>query len=257
MDTALKAKNSGCCQIFSTKKDPYKGLRAFCQTIRNIGMVVAERSGLTEYRKWIHTTQFGRETKHPVHATCEEGRSMEMLKRASTAVLAILCSLWFVSPVMAESDVVVGGSPQARLDFRVVIQPILSLTLGSPGATIDRITFTVDQLPPTAITGVSSGTNPVPVAATGLVPAGDTITLTADSSAPLTDGTDSIPWTEVSWSGSGDFSSGAFTGGGAQQVDQFIGSGAYVGDYTFSYANSIPRPSATYDGQVTYTLSSP
>lgn len=187
----------------------------------------------------------------------EEDISMKIFKRALTGGLAIVCILCFISPVMADSDVAVGGSAQARLDFRVNIQPILSLRLGSPGATIDRIDFNVNQLPPTAIPGVSSGTNPVPVAATGLVPAGNTITLTADSSTPLTDGTDTIPFTEISWSASGAFSSGTFTGAAAQQIDQFTGSGAYTGTYTFSYANSVPRPSATYDGQVIYTLSSP
>ena len=182
---------------------------------------------------------------------------MEIVKRASTAALAILCVLCFTSPVMAESDVGLGGSAQARLDFRVNIQSILFLQIGSLGATVDRITFNVDQLPPTAIAGVSSGANPVPVAATGLVPAGNTITLTADSSAALTAGTDTIPFTEVSWVGGGDFASGTFTAVAGQQVDQFTGSGAYTGTYTFSYANSVTRPSAIYDGQVTYTLSSP
>ena len=182
---------------------------------------------------------------------------MEIVKRASTAGLAILCILCFTSPVMAESDVAVGGSAQAHLDFRVNIPPILFLQVGTLGATIDRITFDVNQLPPTAIPGVSSGANPVPVAATGLVSAGSTITLTADSSAPLTDGTDSIPFTEISWSATGDFSGGTFSGAAGHMVDQFTGSGDYTGTYTFSYANSIPRPSSIYDGQVTYTLSSP
>jgi len=182
---------------------------------------------------------------------------MEMLKRASTAVLAILCSLWFVSPVMAESDVAVGGSAQARLDFRVEIPTVLFLQLGSGGAVIDRITFTVNEVPPTPIQGVSSGGNPVPVTARGLVPTGNTITLTADSSIAMTDGTNSVPFTEVSWSAAGDFSGGTFTGVAGQQLDQFTDSGNRTGTYTFSYANSTYSPTGTYDGQVTYTLSSP
>ena len=69
MDTALKAKDSGCHQIFSTKKDLYKGIRSFCQTIQNIGMVVAECSEPTGYPRWIHTTRFGGEMRLTVHAT--------------------------------------------------------------------------------------------------------------------------------------------------------------------------------------------
>lgn len=183
---------------------------------------------------------------------------MENFKRALTGGLSIVCILCFISPVVAENNLAAGGSSaQARLDFRVNIQPILSLQLGSLGLTVDRIVFDVDQIPPTTITGVSSGPNPVPVTAIGIVPAGNTIILTADSSTPLTDGTNTIPFTEISWTAADDFSSGVFAGEVAQQIDQFTGSGAHTGTYTFTYANSVLRPSGTYDGLVTYTLSSP
>jgi hypothetical protein len=75
---------------------------------------------------------------------------------------------------------------------------------------------------------------------------------------------DVIPFTEISWTTSalgGDttpnvIAAGQFTGG--TQTLASIPANQYVENcHTFSYANTAPRAAGTYDGRVTYTLSTP
>jgi hypothetical protein len=75
---------------------------------------------------------------------------------------------------------------------------------------------------------------------------------------------DVIPFTEISWTTSslgGDatpnvIAAGRFTGG--TQTLATIPANQYVENcHTFSYANTAPRAAGTYDGRVTYTLSTP
>jgi hypothetical protein len=75
---------------------------------------------------------------------------------------------------------------------------------------------------------------------------------------------DVIPFTEISWTTSalgGDttpnvIAAGRFTGGA--QTLATIPANQYVENcHTFSYANTAPRAAGTYDGRVTYTLSTP
>ncbi len=173
--------------------------------------------------------------------------------------LSIAMLFCYVGPANAESNLAVGGgSAQARLDFAVQIPTILFLQVGTVGATIDTISFSVVDLPGTgSVAGVSDGANPVPVRAAGFVGAGSTMTLSADSSTALSDGTNTIPFTEISWTAAGSFTSGNFNSGAAQQLDQFSGSGDNTGTYAFSYDNDTYYPASNYTGRVTYTLSSP
>ena len=121
--------------------------------------------------------------------------------------LSIVMLFCYVGPANAESNLAVGGgSAQARLDFAVQIPTILFLQVGTVGATIDTISFSVVDLPGTgSVAGVSDGANPVPVRAAGFVGAGSTMTLSADSSTALSDGTNTIPFTEISWTAAGSF----------------------------------------------------
>jgi len=170
--------------------------------------------------------------------------------------LAFLFS--YVGSANAESSSSGGAATSVHLDFRVTIPTILYLAVGTTGATIDRVSFTVPDLPGTgAVAGTSSGTNPVPVRVAALVGAASTVTLRADSSAGLSDGSGhTIPFTEISWSASG-FTGTTFSGANNQQLDQFTGPGNHTGTYAFSYANANYYPTGTYNGAVTYTLSSP
>lgn len=185
-----------------------------------------------------------------------------MRRIRETLVFGLCLALLFcyAASAKAESQTIIGGgSAVVRLDFRITIPTILHLQVGSLAATVDRITFPVTDLPGTgAVAGTSSGTNPVPVRVAALVGAATNVTLTADSSTALDDGSgNNIPFTEILWTASGSFTGNTFNGTNNQQLDQFIGPGNRTGTYTFSYANANYYPNGTYDGTVTYTLTSP
>ena len=89
--------------------------------------------------------------------------------------------------------------------------------------------------------------------------------LTVSSPMALTDTStgEIIPITQISWSVSapgsptpGVIPSGTFTGG-VQTLTTVPGNTYIENCHTFSYANSALRAAGTYNGQVTYTLSSP
>lgn len=87
-------------------------------------------------------------------------------------------------------------------------------------------------------------------------------TLTVTSPANLTSGSDTIPFSQVSWvmSGIGDaafqFPNGTFTGG-TQTLATFPANTWKEQCMTFSYANTVVPAAGTYTGRATYTLSLP
>jgi predicted RecA/RadA family phage recombinase len=185
-----------------------------------------------------------------------------MRRMHATLVFGLCLALLFCYAGNAKADSSSGNpTAVAHLDFRVTIPQIVYLQVGTVGGTTDRVTFAVTDLPGTgAVAGTSNGANPVPVRVAALVASGATVTLKADSSTALSDGAShNIPFTEISWvaGGTGGFNNGAFNGNAAQQIEQFTGSGDHQGNYTFSYANDTYYPTGTYNGTVTYTLSTP
>ena len=92
-----------------------------------------------------------------------------------------------------------------------------------------------------------------------------TAQLSVTSPANLTSAAgDVIPFTQISWTTSalgGDATpnvipAGTFVGG--TQALTALAANTYVENcHTFSYANSAPRAAGTYNGRVTYTLSTP
>lgn len=93
---------------------------------------------------------------------------------------------------------------------------------------------------------------------------GAAATLTANSSAPLTNATgQTIPMTQIQWSSSGNgdtgaqpFPAGTFTGG-TQTVGTISRNQWAESCMTFSYLNTAVRASGTYTATVTYTLTAP
>jgi len=165
----------------------------------------------------------------------------------------LACVCFYPVDLSAQGRVVA----QEPLDIVIQAANSLSLRIGTTGGTIDRVTFTVTQLPGTgAVAGVSSGANPVPVRATS-TPTGARKILTADSSIPLNDGAGhTIPFTQISWAGTNNVPSGTFTGSPSQQIFSTT-TQINNGTMSFSYANSVYVASGTYNARVTYTLSSP
>lgn len=184
-----------------------------------------------------------------------------MRRIRETLILGLCLALLFcyAASAKAESSSSGGTPTTARLDFRITIPTILYLQVGTLGATVDRVTFPVIDLPGTGlVAGTSSGANPVPVRVAALVSAGTPVTLRANSSTALTDGSgNNIPFSEISWTATGNFAGNTFNGAASQQLDQFTGPGNRTGTYSFDYANANYYPAGTYNGQVTYTLSAP
>lgn len=83
--------------------------------------------------------------------------------------------------------------------------------------------------------------------------------VTADSSTPLSNGTDTIPFTSISWTAQDeDIPSGNFTGSPAQTILSPTRAIWLVRDWhTFYYNNTQIVPYGTYTGRVTYTVSVP
>jgi len=83
--------------------------------------------------------------------------------------------------------------------------------------------------------------------------------VTADSSTPLSSGTATIPFTDISWtSQDGDIPSGRFNGSSAQVILGATRAYFQVRDWlTFTYDNTRFLPAGEYTGTVTYTVSIP
>ena len=83
--------------------------------------------------------------------------------------------------------------------------------------------------------------------------------LTADSSVPLTNGVDTIPFTEISWTAQdGDIPDGRFDGTSSQIILGPTRARWQVSDWhTFTYDNKLVLPAGVYTGTVTYTISIP
>lgn len=137
-------------------------------------------------------------------------------------------------------------------------RPRIRIQIGGPGGGIDVVTFTV----PAANVGDGTlVTNPTPVEVRvefrAAPPNSRTAVLTADSSTPLSNGVDTIPFTTISWTASDpDIPSGTFNGG-VQTLMTFVNSRRVTSFHTFTYANDVVVSSGTYTGRVTYTLTAP
>ena len=173
-------------------------------------------------------------------------------------LLALSLVLGLLSgPALAESNFVVGGSTTARLNFQINIPTILSLQVGSINATVDTVACTLANIPGSGgVAMSSSGANPVPVNVAAVVPAGQAVRLMANSNTPMTNGTENINFDQITCAAVG-FTSYTFNNNAAQPLDSFTGSGLHTGSYAFTYANTLYPGTGTYNGQVTYTLTSP
>lgn len=87
-------------------------------------------------------------------------------------------------------------------------------------------------------------------------------TLTVTTPTNLTNGSNSLPFSQISWtmSGAGDtvyeFPNGSFTGG-TQTLATFPANTWKEQCMTFTYANALVPAAGTYTGRATYTLSLP
>jgi hypothetical protein len=184
-----------------------------------------------------------------------------ILRVVSSVLIFLTIFFWQVGRQMAWAEGNLqggGGNVQARLDFRITVPTVLYLQIGTTGASVDQITFTINDLPGTgAVEGSCSGTYPVPVRAAGFLRRGQRMTIRANSSAPLTNGSENIRFNNISWTATGNFTSGRFNNYANQRIERWTASGNRTGNLRFFYDNDEYHGPGTYKGRVTYTLSSP
>lgn len=184
------------------------------------------------------------------------------MNKRTCSTLGLAAALAVIAAPMtahAESSRANGAGPisaNARVDFRVVIPRFVSLRVGSPSTTIDMLTFTV----PDANLGDGSD-----IAATGGDVSGSVLTaqvrsnagdvsLDANSAGALTNGTQSIPWSEILATSSAASLPAPAIDGATETISAPV-NGVVVenAEWTFAYSNTNVVAAGTYDGRVTYT----
>jgi hypothetical protein len=155
-----------------------------------------------------------------------------------------------------------GGTPGNNATVNVVSVAVPVASVGSGAAQVMTSNSTVSQSPVDGFafcnppSQVYIGAWSRPGAGTGVA------TLTVSTPANLTSGSDSIPFSQISWvmSGNGDavfqFPNGTFTAG-AQTLATFPANTWKEQCMTFSYANTVVPAAGIYTGRATYTLSLP
>lgn len=106
------------------------------------------------------------------------------------------------------------------------------------------------------------GSPPIPVEASGRAPFGfplPVFTLTVDSSVPLSNGADTLSFTEFSWQAQdGDIPSGTFDASTSQVIlGPVLAFFSFSDQHTFFYSNARVIGGGTYTGRVTYTAAFP
>lgn len=182
--------------------------------------------------------------------------------------LVALAGLGAIFAAQAESTLSSGAAAglaaSARLEFRVVVPTILFMQVDTGtnfanNATIDLVDFNV----PTADVGTGNptpGLSSAPVTAR-VVTNGNSVSLTARGSAGgLTNGAQSIPWSQIMAAAGGSLPHPAIGDGVAGAASTLVASAGVLdrsSTWSFSYRNSNTLPAGNYGGQVTYTAALP
>lgn len=168
-----------------------------------------------------------------------------------------------MTPAVAESDFQTGNgslAANADLNFRVVIPRFISFRVGSTGSTVDLVQFDV----PAANVGDSSpisrsNAGGAPIQVRLLSNVGNINLSATGSGAGLTDGTNTIPWSEITGTSSDNANFPVPAIGAAATTLNAPASGVInrTADWTFQYANTTVVGAGQYDGTVTYTAATP
>ena len=155
-----------------------------------------------------------------------------------------------------------GGSPGSNATVNVVSVTVPAGSVGSGSALQMTSNSTAAQSP---IDGYAFCNPPsqVYIGAWSRPGSGSGVaTLTVTTPATLTSGSDTIPFSQISWvmSGNGEttfqFPNGSFNGG-TQTLGTLAANTWKEQCMTFTYANSVVPAAGTYAGRATYTLSLP
>lgn len=171
------------------------------------------------------------------------------------AILLLLSIIASSHPAFARVDVQQDTAAQIEMNVRLEIPTHLSLKIGTQGTQVDTVSFNVTGLPQ-AQPRVEGDLHPVIELSSNLPTGCD---LTADSTAGLVGATTTIPFTTISFQGTGALSGvkGIFTGTANQKIHHLGGKGKGNGAMGFVYNNTYKYPPGIYTGTVTFTLSTP
>ncbi len=177
-----------------------------------------------------------------------------------TALLAALATPLIAS---AESDLTTGtGTASARLNFNVVIPRVLFLGVGTgynvlaDNTTVDLLSFDYSANAADVGSGTDSAAQGVNVRVLGN--SGQITLAAAGSGTGLSNGTDTIPWTEIlaSSSDATNFNVPA-VGGTAAPVLSAGRVTARSATWNYRYSNTDVVAPGTYAGTITYTATAP
>lgn len=151
--------------------------------------------------------------------------------------------------------------PAQGVIFRVfnAPPPLVLLSIGSYGSAVDQVSFNVSASQLGSGNPVNGSPRIRVIVANRATPRfSRTAVLSVDSSTPLTNGSASVPFTEISWqSRYGDVPAGRYDGSSNQFLMSFPNSFLILDYHSFRYDNTSILAAGTYTGRVTYTLAMP
>ncbi|GGA70338.1 hypothetical protein GCM10011521_05590 [Arenimonas soli] len=191
-------------------------------------------------------------------------RSIRGLALTGVAALGLIA----MTPAVADSEFDIGNgalTANADLDFEIVIPRFLYLQVGSAGTTVDTVTFDLSGVASIADVDsqIGNGTavdGDITVGVRLVSNAGDVDLEAVGSGTGLTNGTETIPWSQIT---------GTAATGGATGLDvPVVGAAAVTipatngvvnrsDTWSFDYENDLLVSGGTYTGTVTYTATAP
>ena len=171
------------------------------------------------------------------------------------AFLLVLFSTFAAGPALARVDVSTDAPAQIELNMRLEIPTNLLLRIGTKGSLVDTVRFNVTGLPE-AQPRVEGDLHPTIEISSNLPTGCD---LSADSTMGLKGEAAKIPFTAISFEGTGSLSGikGSFNGSADQKIKRIAGKGKRKGAMRFVYNNTYKYPPGIYMGTVIFTLSTP
>ena len=186
-------------------------------------------------------------------------RSIRGLALAGVASLGLIA----MTPALADSEFISGSgtlTANADLDFRVVIPRFISFRVGSPGTAVDIVQFDVaaaDVGNTTPVNRSNASGAPIPVALLSNV--GNVNLSASGSGTGLSNGTTTIPWSQITGTSS-NASALPVPGIGAAATTLTAPASGVISsnaNWSFQYQNSSVVGAGTYNGTVTYTAATP
>lgn len=168
-------------------------------------------------------------------------------------LLFITLMIFIFQPIAYAEIVNVGLAPLAEVRIRVGAQTGVTTVIHSVPATNIGDGTPIEGAPASVL---------IEASARRAIPRNANQTyfiISVDSSTPLSNGTNTISFTNISWTAQdGDIPSGNFNGSPAQVLLEPTRARRLVRDWhTFYYNNTQIVPYGTYTGSVTYTVSVP